>query len=119
MDLQNLWPNEFLLRTVYKTATPWYLTHVGAALGLVIQAVTSVVVYERTASDYVYTITHRYSVYRGSKHIDMGHGHTVYPVILYYAIESDVVEKFMITNSKLNQCACFVCMCSQRIRSNS
>ena len=116
MDLQNLWPNEFL-RTVYKTATPWYLTHVGAALGFVIQAVTSVVVYERTASDY--TITHRYSVYRDSKYIDMGHGHTVYPVMLYYAIEFDVVEKFMITNSKLKQCACFVCMCSQRIRSNS
>ena len=45
MDLQNLGPNEFLLRTVYKTATPRYLTHVGAALGFVIQAVTSVVIY--------------------------------------------------------------------------
>ena len=45
VDLQNLGPNEFLLRTVYKTATPRYLTHVGAALGIVIQAVTSVVIY--------------------------------------------------------------------------
>ena len=80
MDLQNLWPNEFLLRTVYKTATPWYLTHVGAALGFVIQAVTSVVVYILNLT--VHNNIQIFCIETASTY-NMGHTHTVYPVKLY------------------------------------